>query len=338
MANAEDFTEDPFSNLVIEPLVTEELICRTEHSDVFRASSPSSELPLAVKVAVATPVARLFLSREAEITSQVDSSRVLPVLSSGTIRQPGSRWNGRSYNVYPFNELTLNRIKVDDLESAGVVLGFIKDLAEGIRDIHAKGMVHGDFKDENAYVSPNGQVFISDVGLAVDVGERITTHINRLAEDFDLGPLNGAEKERTTVSTPGYSSLNQMQDGPMTERDDIFSFGVTAHKVLTGKYPWKKFNDGGLEKLRADHNYLKIAKIILKGNLETDIPDYIPQSIVEFFQACVRPSDNTVQDLSEVTSLRLTDEPPLISAKWGRLALAPPDQNPTVEVPLAMAA
>ena len=80
------------------------------------------------------------------------------------------------------------------------------------------GLVHRDVKPGNILVSHDGQVKVSDFGVAL-FGDRIT-------ESTMTGQMKG---------TPAYMSPEQALGDPVTGRADIFSLGVTLYTLLTTK-------------------------------------------------------------------------------------------------------
>ena len=87
-------------------------------------------------------------------------------------------------------------------------------IADALAEAHASGLVHGDLNPHNIVLTPKGSAKILDFGLAAWTG------------GGDIGRA--------------YKSPEQLQQLPVDDRTDIFSFGVVLFEMLTGRRP---FND-----------------------------------------------------------------------------------------------
>jgi serine/threonine protein kinase len=90
-------------------------------------------------------------------------------------------------------------------------------LAEGLADAHATGVVHRDVKPSNILIAPDGTVKLADFGIshAVDM--------TRLTQSSGV------------MGTPSYVA----PEGPVDARSDLYSLGVVLYEVLTGSPPFK---------------------------------------------------------------------------------------------------
>ena len=87
----------------------------------------------------------------------------------------------------------------------------------------ARGIVHRDIKPENIMLTADGVVKVTDFGLA-------RTY---LGDDPKL------TRAGTTLGTPMYMSPEQIQDGAVDIRSDLYSLGVTLYHMLAGRPPFK---------------------------------------------------------------------------------------------------
>lgn len=88
----------------------------------------------------------------------------------------------------------------------------------GLEHIHSKGIVYRDLKLENVLVDENGHVKISDLGLAVLLG--------------DSGKVRGY------AGTPGYTAPEVVLGFNYNHIADFFSLGVMIYRCLCGKKPF----------------------------------------------------------------------------------------------------
>jgi serine/threonine-protein kinase len=99
-------------------------------------------------------------------------------------------------------------------------MGIIAQAAAGLEAAHAAGVVHRDIKPGNLLVSRDGQVKITDFGVAQEAGaERLTR----------TGAL---------VGTPAYLAPERAAGGLATPAGDLYALGIVAHQCLTGRVPF----------------------------------------------------------------------------------------------------
>ena len=84
-------------------------------------------------------------------------------------------------------------------------------------------VVHRDIKPENIMLSEQGEIKVTDFGLA---------RIN------NSEPSDTLTKVGVTMGTPLYMSPEQIEGGVLDARSDIYSLGVTAYHMLAGSPPF----------------------------------------------------------------------------------------------------
>ena len=112
-------------------------------------------------------------------------------------------------------------------------LTFARQIASGLKAVHDAGIVHRDLKPANILIDGEDRAFLTDFGIA-----RSTT-------GGTLYTMPGA-----LVGTLEYMAPEQARGEPVTERTDIYSFGLILYELLAGGRP-RRAGTGGLEDLIA---------------------------------------------------------------------------------------
>jgi serine/threonine protein kinase len=100
------------------------------------------------------------------------------------------------------------------------------DLARALTLAHRAGIIHGDIKPGNIFVTPEEKVKLGDFGIA-----RLATQVS--GSDLLMG-------------TPAYLAPEQIQGEPQDQRSDQFSFGIVFYQMLTGVRPFEGNSVGAI--------------------------------------------------------------------------------------------
>ena len=129
--------------------------------------------------------------------------------------------NGRYFIVMELVEgITLKEyINLNGRLTMDQALDFSMQIASGLEAAHEHHVIHRDIKPQNIIVSKNGNLKVTDFGIA----KAATSN---------------------TMSTAGmgsvhYISPEQARGGYSDERSDIYSMGITMYEMVTGRVPFE---------------------------------------------------------------------------------------------------
>ena len=105
--------------------------------------------------------------------------------------------------------------------SVNETINYLSPVVSALSAAHQIGIVHRDIKPENILISHDGRIKIADFGLA---------------RGTNLGQTMTAEAS-VILGSVSYLSPEQVQRGISDSRSDIYSIGVMAFEMLTGKRP-----------------------------------------------------------------------------------------------------
>ena len=118
-------------------------------------------------------------------------------------------------------------IQKENLLPIRAVLDVVAQIAEALDFAHGEGVIHRDIKPANVMLLKNGQVKVTDFGIAKAISSSKT-------------------KTGVILGTPNYMSPEQIMGQKIDSRSDIFSLGVLFYQLLTGELPFHGDNLSGL--------------------------------------------------------------------------------------------
>lgn len=110
------------------------------------------------------------------------------------------------------------------------VANFLMSVAEGIKALHKRGIIHRDIKPQNIMRRSDGSPVIIDLGLA-----KKYSPLSRLQMPPTLSVVDG---KRVGLGTPRYAAPEQFSGGEISPAADIHALGMLADECFGGKAPF----------------------------------------------------------------------------------------------------
>lgn len=110
------------------------------------------------------------------------------------------------------------------------------DICEGLRLVHAKGVIHRDLKSSNIMLcgqSASLRAVLMDFGLARAFDTEPSSSVNEAIAERHMGTATGA-----IMGTPAYMAPEQFEGKPVSPATDIYALGVVLYELVTGLHPF----------------------------------------------------------------------------------------------------
>jgi serine/threonine-protein kinase len=188
---------------------------------VYQGFDPALKRDVAIKVlnrsiiGSARAVERFL--REAQVVAGMHHNHIVPVYQLGE----------HDGGYYIASRLIRGSTLADVIPEQGLparrAVGLIVQLLDALAHAHDRGVIHRDVKPENALLDEEGQLYLTDFGLAGFVGGA------QMTQDGAL------------LGTPAYLAPEQAQgrQGEIGAAADQYSAGVVLYELLTGHQPFE---------------------------------------------------------------------------------------------------
>lgn len=160
-------------------------------------------------------------------------------------------------------------------------LWILSRIARALGFAHEKRILHRDLKPENILVSKNGEVKLTDFGLARSL-ERVTM-----------------TKSGVLLGSLGYMAPEILNLETANERSDVFSFGVIAYELLSNRMPFEASSPQGVIKRLSEGRYTPLR----------EVNPLVPEDVARCIQSCLsikpeeRPENIWVVESTLMTTL-----------------------------------
>jgi eukaryotic-like serine/threonine-protein kinase len=138
-----------------------------------------------------------------------------------------------------------------------VVAAIGEQVAAALGEAHARGLVHRDVKPANILIDADGTVKVTDFGIAkaLDSDATLTT-------------------PGTVVGTAAYVAPEQLEEGRVDARADVYALGVVLYECLTGRPAFAGDTPTATAAMRLSHELLP------PRQLRADVPRLLDDVIV----------------------------------------------------------
>jgi len=177
-----------------------------------------------------------YQPKEGEVNLALQEARLLARVNHSNIIQ--------IYNVHDegdhislvmeyFNSKTLTQFQLEAYTTLVQKLDLLQQIAAGLAAAHKNGVIHCDLKPSNILVDDQGQLKITDFGIAcLAPSESSDTEDDDKSEPVQFGSLL-------------FMSPEQIQLKAVDYRTDIFSLGILGYQLMVGSHPFAYGNNGG---------------------------------------------------------------------------------------------
>jgi len=272
LANIPDLQKAPEKiPTAIGPYKVDAFFAKGGMSYLYLATNPTTKKPLIIKVLpqsyISFPNMTKRFLKEAKIIAETDHPNIVKLIDQGSWQ------NGLFIAMEYLHGISLKKIVQQNTFSLEKSLQIILQIASAVSHLHGLGIIHRDLKPENILLDEEGTAKVIDFGIAMMHDEKI-----------DHEKLEG---------TALYMAPEQREKKAIDERCDIYSLGVIAYELITGKPSFGILQLGQLptslrpllaRALATDPNerYKDIVDFIhaIKGYLDSDLSKTIDDSSV----------------------------------------------------------
>ena len=199
--------------------------------------------------------------QEVEALARIDHPGVVNVLSAGQLPDQ------RPYIAMQYVRGVTLRSQIlsegMNLERAAAIL---KQIGEALEDIHEKGIFHRDLKPDN--------IMLQSLSSGMELVKVVDFGIAKV-KDSMIAP---STVDNVAVGTVVYMSPEQVRGAErLTAASDIYSMGVIAYEMVTGRRPFNPTSAAQLLEMHRDG--VRVKPIDLRASISTEAQAIILRSL-----------------------------------------------------------
>jgi len=165
--------------------------------------------------------------QEARLLARVNHSNIIQIYN---VHDEGDHI---SLVMEYFNSKTLTQFQQEAYTTLVQKLDLLQQLSAGLAAAHKNDVIHCDLKPSNILVNEQGQLKITDFGIAL-----LATNENKNSEP-------SASNNSLQFGSLLFMSPEQIKLQAVDYRSDIFSLGIIAYQLMVGSHPFAYGNNGG---------------------------------------------------------------------------------------------
>ena len=274
---------------------------------VYKAYQASVDRYVAIKVLPSqlaeSPEFAARFQQEARIIAKLEHPHILPVFDYGES-------DGVAYFVMRYLDAGTLKERMESRRPLPLeeIDRIFTQLAEALSYAHGHGVVHRDLKPANALIDSQGNVFLTDFGIA----KLLESASPRLTQTDAI------------MGTPAYISPEQAQSRPVDQRSDIYSLGIILYEMATGQVPYV-----------ADTPLAVLFKHISDplpppSQVKPDIPPSIEQVILKALSKNAEDRFDTAAEFIAAWKRAIADKDVVLQAPPpdAKTQVLPPEQTP----------
>jgi serine/threonine protein kinase len=215
--------------------------------------------------------------REIEVATQVQSEYIVKIVSHGVAFDEEIPYFAMEYVD---GSSLVDHLSAPRAKEMPQRIQFIRQIAEALVALHGHGIVHRDLKPENILLDSQLTVKLGDFGIVQTPNSELT-----LASGL--------------MGSPAFMAPEAFENPKVTQKADLFSLGVVAYKLLTGRYP---FHGNTLYSLARSVSFNKPS---LPSKYNPYIPDYLLRLLGDMFQKEV---DDRIDSAKDILNALESDE------------------------------
>ena len=269
--------------------------------EVYKAFDPTLQRMVAVKTIrpdIDRPEYLERMMREAQACARLSHPNIVTIFEAGRVDAV----------VFIAMEFLQGQNLADALDRRVLSLEekiyILTKVLDALQHAHAFDVVHRDIKPSNIHLQADGTIKLMDFGLA-----RVLTAETLTASGNVLG-------------TPHYASPEQLKGEAVDRRTDIYSTGVMAYEMLSGRRPFEPDND-------------TISSVIIKviseaaKPMDTDLSRLLPEIETIVSKAMAKRPDERYQCADDMRKALVT----FLESSRAKLTAMEPSAGSTVLLP-----
>ena len=252
-------------------------------SRVFVAMERALARRVVIKVLppeLAAAVSTERFTREVRLAARLQQANIVPLLTAGDA-------DGLPYYTMPFVAGESLRELLGTHGTSGLELrqavSILRDVGRALAYAHREGVVHRDIKPENVLMSGETAV-VTDFGIAKAL---------KAAEHATDTNATAVTRTGISMGTPQYMAPEQAAGDPSVDhRADVYSYGILAYELLTGRTPFEGRTAG---ELLVAHFFEKPRDL---AELRADVPPRLARLVMRCLE---KNAEDRPQSMPEIT-------------------------------------